>query len=144
MVTTSAVVLTPARGMQVLFEGYRFVDLVLWIWIWSSVSEEIFTRAWFQTLAGQSTDARIVEASSALLFGLMHLSLLAYGVDPLTVLIIVVATTVLGFLAARFRTVTRSIYPSITTHVSFNVGSAVAGIVLTILSLATDGAIPRP
>jgi len=45
---------------------------------------------------------------------------------------------------ANLRATSGSIWPPIAAHISFNVGGAVAAILLPIASLASGGAIPRP
>lgn len=147
MLATTAIVFSPAAGMRHMFAGYGLVGVIAGIWFYSSLGEEVFTRGWFQTLAAEGdrpgdTVRRSVVASG-LLFGSMHLPLL-FRTDGWTVLFIVTATTLLGLVAAHFRARSGSVWPAFVTHVSFNVGGAVAGIVLTLVSLATNGTIPRP
>lgn len=147
MASTTILWLSPAAGMQKLFEGYGFAGIVLWVWLYSSLSEEIFVRGWFQTLAAgdRAPDAcGRAEIASAVLFGSMHLTLLLRDVDVLTVVIIVISTTTLGWFAARFRTASGSLLPPFVTHVSFNVGGVLAGILLTLWSMVTGGSVPRP
>ncbi len=66
----------PAAGMSQL-RDFSLLDLVLWIWIWSSLSEEVLCRGLVQTwttpgdrrFAGLSTPV----VTSALTFGALHL-----------------------------------------------------------------------
>lgn len=147
VVATTAIVFTPAQGLRGMFEAYGPLQVIAWVWFYSSLSEEIFTRGWFQTLAATGdvpgTAPRSVIASG-LLFGAMHLSLPFRGADGWTVAIIVTMTTCLGLFAARLRARSGSIWPPVVAHVAFNVGGAVAAVLLTIASLASGGAIPRP
>jgi membrane protease YdiL (CAAX protease family) len=142
---TAAILLTPAHGMTFL-RSFGFLGFVLSIWLYSSVTEEIFVRGWFQTvadrgqrlsLAGRSVGGSVL--ASALLFGALHLSLLWKGSDALTVVIIVAATTLLGLAAARFREQYQSVVPSVVTHIAFNVGGFVAGVVINIVSMVATG-----
>jgi membrane protease YdiL (CAAX protease family) len=146
LLSTLLVIVTPAHGMTALFKGFGVLALVLSIWIYSSVTEEIFTRGWFQSAvspavdSGEAPDAAVV--ASALLFGSMHLSLLWMGADLWTVAIIVVATTLLGRAAAVARRRSGSLVPAILVHVLFNVGGFVAGAAYTIQAMARTGKPP--
>jgi hypothetical protein len=148
MLATTAIVFSPAAGMKHMFEGYGLLGVIGWIWFYSSLGEEIFTRGWFQSLAAAGEPSggvvRRSVVASGLLFGSMHLSLLLRNSDGWTVFIIVMATTLLGLVAAHLRAMSGSVWPAFVTHVSFNAGGAVAGVVLTVASLATNGTIPRP
>jgi membrane protease YdiL (CAAX protease family) len=148
---STVVMLTPAAGMQSLFAGWSFPAIALSIWIYSSVSEELFVRGWFQrAVEGAAIGSRglfggrvsIPVATSAALFGAIHLSLLTKGIDIATTAIIVVATTALGLVAATLRERHRGLLPSIVVHVCFNLGGVAAGIVITIIRhvVASGGA----
>jgi membrane protease YdiL (CAAX protease family) len=138
------VLVTPARGMSGMFEGYGLLALILGIWIYSSVTEEIFVRGWYQTAAaaaseGEGRSRSEAIASSAILFGSMHLSLFQAGADVWTVFIIVVFTTLLGWGAAVARERSSSVVPAILVHVLFNVGGFVAGVIYTVASIVRSG-----
>lgn len=110
-------------GMRKMLGGYAFWQLVLTIWFWSSLSEEIFCRGWFQ---------RESIPQSAALFGLMHTSLFFVGIDIPTVLWIVLSTTALGYVCAQVRAETGSWIPAFVRHAGFNMGGVIGGIVYTI------------
>ena len=139
---------TPARGMGVMFERFTLLAMVLSVWVYSSVTEEIFARGWFQgALAhrgeGDARSASAIVAASAVLFGSMHLSLLRVGADAWTVGIVVVATTLLGWAAAVARRQSGSLGPAILVHVLFNVGGFVAGVLFAIATIARTGKPPE-
>jgi len=142
---STVVMLSPAAGMQSLFAGWSFPAIMLSVWFFSSLSEELFVRGWFQSaLEGEAGDSAVGGMSlpvilSGALFGAMHLSLLVKGVDLVTTAIIVTAATALGLVAARLRERHRGIMPSIVVHVCFNLGGAVAGIVVTIFHVIASG-----
>ena len=108
--------------------GYSFGAMVLWVWIVSSVSEEVFCRGWFQTSTMSDTSRATLLAllPSAILFGSLHLLLVSADVDVASVVVVVIATTLLGLLAAA-RATSASLYPAIAAHVAFNVGGAAGG-----------------
>jgi membrane protease YdiL (CAAX protease family) len=150
VVASLLVLVTPARGMTGLFAGFGLVALVLSIWIYSSVTEEIFTRGWYQSAVMPVGDVGDVGevgagsrsaaiASSAILFGSMHLSLLWMGADLWTVAIIVTVTGLLGWAAAVARHQSGSLIPAILVHVLFNVGGFIAGVIYAIVTIARTG-----
>jgi membrane protease YdiL (CAAX protease family) len=149
--TSAVIVLSPARGMHALQE-LGFAGLVLWVWVHSSVCEEVFVRGWFQGFVRpeRSTPWQVGPLSvdpscalSALLFGSMHLVIVLHGADAWTSAIIVSATTALGWLAARDRARTASLGPPIVTHAAFNVGGMIGGILATLLVVAATGKPPQ-
>ena len=123
-------------------EGLSRVQLVLFVWIYASVCEEVLTRGLLQTLLaawpGRTREQRVAPPDaaeqavgrrfwsmpvvvSALFFGAMHLVLvrsMGARAAPLIVL-----TILLGFLAARYRERTGSLIPAIIVHALFNVGA---------------------
>lgn len=128
--TTLLILATPAQGHPLL-EGAGLGQIIAVIWIWSSVTEEVFARGLLQTWTrggSSSSWASPPILASALVFGAMHLSLLSIGTDGWTVAIIVAATTVLGLVTGFFRQTSGSLFPAILVHVAFNVGGLVAGI----------------
>ncbi len=142
--TTVAILATPAQGHPML-QGFTLPQLVLWVWLWSSFTEEIFTRGLIQSWVRSASDgSRLGTAvpTSALVFGAMHLSLFFIGADVWTCVILVVATTALGFAAAYFREVSGSLLPAVVVHVAFNVGGLIGGIVYMIVRRIVTGAAP--
>lgn len=112
--------------------GRTELQLVLFVWIYASVCEEVLTRGLLQTLIASSLGRPSAAARfsipvvvSALFFGAMHLVLIgrmgAAAVAP------IVLATLLGFLAARYREATGSLIPAILVHALFNVGGMLPG-----------------
>jgi membrane protease YdiL (CAAX protease family) len=135
--TTLFIFAAGAQGLRPLLKNLSFAQVVLTIWILSSVAEEVFCRGWFQTwaLGSRHENARAVDLlPSAVLFGAMHLGLLLAGVEVLSVAILVPMVTLLGGLAAWARARSGSLYPAIAGHVAFNVGGVVGGIVFRIVT----------
>jgi membrane protease YdiL (CAAX protease family) len=129
---TLAILASPAQGMQ-LMKGASLGQIVLGIWLWSSLTEEIFTRGLLQTWTLASQEVKKIGGFSvpvwtaALFFGAMHLSLLYSGTDGWTVAILVTAATLLGLLAGRYRERSGSLLPAFVNHLSFNVGGFLGG-----------------
>jgi|MudIll2142460700_1097286.scaffolds.fasta_scaffold313428_1 membrane protease YdiL (CAAX protease family) len=113
--------------------------LVLWVWLFSSISEEVLCRGLLQSMLAE-VDARI--AISALFFGAMHLSLFLRGAPASTVLILVFWTSVLGWLAALLRDRTGSLLPPVIAHIAFNFGGAIGGAIYVIAYRVTTGTLP--
>jgi membrane protease YdiL (CAAX protease family) len=147
--TSIVALLTGNTGMSKVLSQYSFPQLVLWIWIISSVSEELFCRGWFQGQLSswaldkdETTRFRNVVLPSAVLFGGMHLPLLWSGVGLGTALLIVTATTLLGLLCADARERTGSILPACGSHISFNVGGVIGGIIYVGCYFLINGHLP--
>jgi membrane protease YdiL (CAAX protease family) len=113
---------------------------VLLTWIVSPLVEEIFCRAWFQTLAGADTPAAVLW--SAALFGAMHLVLLFSDMQVAAIVVIVLSVTGLGFVCATARARTGSLRPAIFAHMLFNVGGVLAGVIYTIIYRVATGQMP--
>jgi membrane protease YdiL (CAAX protease family) len=113
---------------------------VLLIWVVAPLVEEIFCRAWFQTLAGADTPAAVLW--SATLFGAMHLVLLFSDMKISAVVVILLSVTALGFVCATARARTGSLRPAVFAHVLFNFGGILAGVIYTITYRIATGQMP--
>jgi membrane protease YdiL (CAAX protease family) len=127
--------------MTWLMQDLGFLGVVIWIWLYSSLTEEVFARGWFQgalspwdgtTVRVFGRQVALPVVASALLFGAMHLALIGRGADAWTTVIIVVFTTSLGWVTAECRYRSGSLVPAILTHVCFNVGGFLAAVILAI------------
>ena len=127
------------NGASSLQLNYTFGQTVLFVWLYASFSEEIFTRGLIQGFLSSLSQCRIsfsrVQISlpvlvSALFFGLMHLAILTTGVAWLPVLCYVVFASVLGIIAGYQREQTGSIVPAIIVHMFGNIGGHCASMLL--------------
>ena len=134
------ILLAGSRGLASVVGNYGFPAIVFWIWFYSSLTEEIYTRGWFQSLVEERSPRHAIPAS-ALLFGAMHLSLFRL-IDPVAVVVIVLAATCLGWIAARLRKQYGSLVPPLVAHISFNVGGMFGGILYTIGFRIITGRLP--
>jgi membrane protease YdiL (CAAX protease family) len=137
------------RGMGARLAAYGLPGMVLWIWLISSIVEEVFCRGWFQSLVAgvgesdpHSERTRAAVIWSAALFGTMHLSLLFAGVEIAAVVVIVLSVTALGYVCSAARARTGSLRPAIAAHVMFNVGGFLAGVICAIAYCAATGRLP--
>lgn len=119
------------NGAATLQLNYTFGQTVLFVWLYASFSEEIFTRGLIQgfltPLSHYSISFSRMQISlpvlvSALFFGLMHLAILTTGAAWLPVLCYVVFASVLGIIAGYQREQTGSIFPAIIVHMFGNIG----------------------
>jgi len=103
---------------------------IIFIWIYASISEEIFTRGLLQSLLSplmkygvhpfNRVRLSVPVLFSGLYFGGMHIVL----IDRLgpAVVVTIVLTTFLGIVAGYYRERTDSLIPAIIIHALFNVG----------------------
>lgn len=144
----SIVVLTSGgKGLQAALGPMKFWQMVLVIWLWSSLTEEVFTRAWLQGSVQAWRHVKVVgpplpAVLSGLVFGAMHVSLFVKGVDAITASVIVLAATTLGLYAGVLRERFNSIQPAVAVHVAFNVGGAFGGALYVIAWRITTGHFP--
>ncbi len=104
------------------------LQMVVFVWVYASISEEILTRGLLQTLL--SRNAKVAAAAprrlsmpvllSGLFFGSMHIGLVK-SMGPAAVPVILLAVF-LGLVAARYREKTGSLLPAIIVHALFNIG----------------------
>ena len=120
------------QGLAGVMKGYTFPQIVLCIWIWSSVTEEIFTRGWFQSSIAPHTLRQNAILLSGAIFSAMHASLFFSRVEPASAGLIMLFTLIVGLIAATLRAKRDSIYPAIWAHIAFNVGGLLGGIIATI------------
>jgi len=114
------------------------LEMILTVWIWSSICEEVLTRGLIQGFMKFQTNIKFLRLSlpvwiSGIFFGMMHLSLLKMNMDPWFVSFIVFNTTTIGLLAAYYREKTKSIYPAIFVHILANVIGSLPAIIMGVL-----------
>ena len=149
-VATAATLIAGAGGNP-LVKQLSFPQIVLFVWIFSSTIEEIFTRGFIQGHLAPAMPGsfrflffRIETAAfvSAVFFGLMHLSLLVSGADLKTVIIILLFTFSLGLLAGHQRARTGSLVPAIGVHMLANIGGVIGGMIYMIVLILSGGKPP--
>lgn len=147
---TTLILITPAGGMDMAKLGSG-VAIALSV-LYSSFSEEIFTRGFIQSLMGHLTDSKvnlvvarvsIPAITSGLLFGSLHLSVYFGGSDILTTVIIVFYTTLLGIVAGHLFEKYNSLVPAILVHVAANAGGVGAGILVVLIRFLITGELPQ-
>jgi len=123
----------PGEGLTFL-EEFSFLRIVIFIWIYASICEEVLTRGLIQGYLNPLTKYGFTVFKSkislpvlvgALFFGSMHLALLTMGVDSFRVFTIVLFAFILGIIAGYYREKTGSIIPAIITHMMFNISGTI-------------------
>jgi len=147
---TGLIFFTPAKGIA-LIKQLNLIEFVLIIVVWSSIAEEVLVRRVVQSYLKPLEEIKIGKGKfqmsmpvmiCAVVFSAMHLSLLFTDTDYYTVLWIMITTFLLGILAGIYREKYNSIVPSILTHISFNIGGLVSGVILAIMYRIITGGFP--
>lgn len=145
--TSLLILLLGGSGMQAALGSMKVWQIVLIVWIGSSISEEIFTRGWAQgaldgwrgvAYGGHSVPVIV----AALLFGSMHTTLIGHGVDLITTVLVVISVTLLGLIAGRLRERHGGLAPAVVVHICFNVGGAIGGAIYVLGYRLSTGKLP--
>ena len=148
---TLAVSLSGGSGNPVV-KQLSLPQIVLFVWVFSSIIEEILTRGFIQghlsPLNEVSVGMLVFRVSvptlaGALFFGAMHFVLLLSGADIPTTVIIVIFTFSLGLLAGHQRAKSGSLLPAIILHALANMGGILGGIVFVLIAIVTTGKLPE-
>ncbi|HOD65348.1 MAG TPA: CPBP family intramembrane metalloprotease [candidate division Zixibacteria bacterium] len=147
---TAAMLACGGKGNPLVRE-LTFPQVILFVWIFSSTIEEVFTRGFLQSHIASAGEPRLgprflrigrAALISAAFFAAMHLVLLLSHTDAVTVVIILLFTFSVGLLAAHQRERTGSLVPAIGVHMLANVGGVFGGIVYAIIAMLSGGAVP--
>jgi membrane protease YdiL (CAAX protease family) len=129
--------------------GMSFLQIVVAIWLLSSVAEEIFVRGLIQSwIAAPSSQEpvgnaqRVAVPVSAAFFAGMHVPLLWMGAGAVGGGSIVAATLVVGWAAAELRARTDSLAHAIGVHIFANVAAVPFGILGVLVFRLTYGEMP--
>ena len=129
-------------GVVDTFEDYISIEVILSVWLYASIAEEVFTRGLIQgylkpyTKLGIRTSnvfLSIAVLVGAFFFGFMHFATLTLGLDLITVFATVISAIFVGIIAGYYCEKTGSLVPAILIHMLFNIaGSLVAVLFLSI------------
>lgn len=100
--------------------------MIIGVWFWSSVTEEIFHRSLIQSLLQDLSNHRFWGLSlpvwiSALIFGAGHLTVFKLSSSPFFVMFIVSNAFIMGLVASYYREKSGSILPAILVHILANI-----------------------
>jgi membrane protease YdiL (CAAX protease family) len=151
MVTTPLILGFGGKGNP-LVSTLSFLQIVLFVWILSSIIEEVFTRGFLQghlsVLSGKFLRLLIGHIElpvliSALFFACMHFVLLSVGVDAITMVLTFLFTLSIGLMAGFLRLKTGSLIPAIIVHILANIGGMIGGIIFTVINFLITGDLPK-
>lgn len=140
MLAAAVMILTGHR--HPLAAGMTFPQIVVVIWLLSSVSEEIYVRGLVQSWCRAGASPGATVATSALLFAAMHVPIIWMGGGPVGGGIIVAATLGVGWACARLRERTGSLVLPIALHIAANVSAVPGGILGVIAYRLIHGQMP--
>ncbi|MDA3813863.1 MAG: CPBP family intramembrane metalloprotease, partial [Candidatus Cloacimonetes bacterium] len=115
------------------------LKVIIVVWLWSSICEEIFNRGLIQSLLNIFKKYKFCKLShsvriSGIIFGAMHFSVFKFSNSIFFVLFIVFNTTTLGVLAAYYREKSESVYPAIFVHILGNVAGSLPLLIKAIVT----------
>jgi len=131
--------LFPTENTNVFPKNESLIEMVLTIWIWSSICEEVLVRGLMQSFMNHLNNIKIFRLSlpviiSGIFFGSMHLSLLSAGMGIWFVCFILFNTTIIGLLTGFYREKSRSLIPPILIHIIANIIGAIPLIIQMFIS----------
>lgn len=138
-------------GGNPIVKQLTFPQMVLLVWLFSSIIEEIFVRGFIQS---HLAPLKVIKLNfgfvkfdlptviGAVFFGAMHLILLINGVEILSLIIILGFTFSLGLLAGYLRARYESLIPPVIAHILANMGGVIGGIIFVIITVITTGKPP--
>ena len=134
-----------------LIKDLSFPQIVLFVWIFSSIIEEVFTRGFLQghltVLSGKYFKLLFIRIEmpvmiSAVFFACMHFVLLSVGIDAITMTVVFLFTLSIGLMAGHLRARTGSLIPAIVVHILANIGGMIGGVIFTFASFLITGELP--
>ncbi len=150
-IVTSITILGLGGTGNPVIKQLSFPQIVLFVWISSSIIEEVFTRGFLQghlsVLSGSYFKLPIFRIElpvliSAVFFSCMHLVLLLADVDIITIVTILLFTFSIGLMAGHYREKTGSLIPAIAVHILANIGGVIGGIIYTFVNFLITGKLP--
>jgi len=132
--------LFPMENNKSLPKPSSLIEMVLTVWIWSSLCEEVLVRGLVQGFIGHLKQKVFWKISlsvlvSGLFFGSMHLFLLNAGMGVWFVGLIFFNTTIIGLLAAYYREKSESLIPPFLVHFLANVVLSIPLIIATLFEI---------
>jgi membrane protease YdiL (CAAX protease family) len=147
MLATACVLMLHLPAIPLLKE-LGFVQYIIAVWFFSSICEEVFARGLVQGVAAKYnavTDPNKLSMPvliGAVVFSLIHLGIYILGGSLATTIVIMLATFCLGIFCGLAKQ-KANMGAAILTHISFNVGGFVGGIIINIIAMMTTGHVMR-
>lgn len=120
-------------------EPKSLLEMILTVWVWSSLCEEILVRGLVQSFIQNWKQYKLLKLSvpvivSGLFFGSMHLSLISAGMGAWFVTFTVFNTTIIGTMAAYYREKGESLIPAFWVHFIANFAGSIPLIIKILLT----------
>lgn len=137
-ISSTIMVLFKLRPIPLLKEMSP-LQMIIAVWIFSSICEEIFCRGFIQSIVESNLKSlkimnlQITQPvlTSAVLFGLMHFTILYSGGSFSTTLLVVISTFLLG-LVCGFLKEKNGLRFAIFAHLAFNIGGVFMAVLIKI------------
>jgi membrane protease YdiL (CAAX protease family) len=129
-------------GVVDMFEDYISIEIILGVWLYASIAEEILTRGLIQGYLNAHSKSGLQISSvflsipvlvGAFFFGFMHLATLTLGLDFITVISTVISAIFVGIVAGYYCEKTGSLAPAILIHMLFNIAGSLVGVVFVLV-----------
>jgi len=133
--------LLPSEGLPDV-PGLSLAQIVLLVWVYASVGEEVLVRGLVQGFASPlgrhgialfGIRLSLPVLTGALFFALIHIPALSPGVRPVTMTIFLLFTATAGGIAGWFRERTGSLLPAIVVHMIFNIAASLVDAVTRLM-----------
>lgn len=121
------------------FADMSFIQVVVFMWIWASVCEEVLMRGLIQgylhPLEKKGFSVSNLRISlpvlvAAIIFALIHVNPMILAMGTLRTINVVCFAFILGLIAGYYREKTGSLIPAIAVHALFNIGGTLTGYLL--------------
>jgi membrane protease YdiL (CAAX protease family) len=138
MAILSVIGFIASRSGQDIKGGFGLSHLqdIIFVWIYASIAEEVFTRGLLQSYLSplaryginlsKKLRLSLPVLFSGLFFGMMHIVAIDKMGPP-----VIIFTSVLGIIAGYYREKTESLIPAIIIHALFNIGGMLPRWLLT-------------
>jgi len=128
---------------SIMPEGYSFGHIMVFIWLYASICEEIYARGLIQGYLKPLVNHALVifkirlslpVLSGAAFFSLIHLMAFAATLNPLTLIVFLVIAFILGLIAGYQLEKTGSLIPAVIVHMIFNISGSLVDSAFSLIS----------
>jgi membrane protease YdiL (CAAX protease family) len=144
----ATIVMILTENRHPIASQFSFVQVIVSVWLLSSISEEIFVRGLVQSwiaapISPESATPKCVIIASACLFAGLHVPLIWKGGGALGGGVIVAATFFVGWAAAEIRARSGSLLHAIGVHIVGNIAALPFGVIGAIVYAVIHGHPPQ-
>ena len=129
-------------GVVDSFDECISTEIILGVWIYASIAEEVFTRGLIQGTLNQYTESGFQISNvfislpvliGAIFFGFMHLATLTLGLDFITVTATIISAVFVGIIAGYYCEKNDSLVPAILIHSLFNIAGSLVCVMYVLI-----------